>query len=198
MGFFIEDGQGSGIAAGVNNNNRLRTSATTYTSLQSHTIQGDAYNVNVGILTLTSSLESAITYIKNTSGVSNLQFDRLYMSLGNYTSGSGDVVVRFYQNVSAGTIINYAQSVTASSNRNFGVSKPIPATTYKGGDGNTATGGSQISTYILQHANFYTFSPEFVVTPGTSFVITVQPKTGNTNIPVNATLNLFEVTEEAV
>jgi hypothetical protein len=198
MGLYIEDGQGSGVTAGVTSTHRLRTTTVSFTALQSQAILGYSYNINTGVIALSSSLESGVCYVKNTSAVNNLHLNGLNLSLGNSVSGSGDVVVRFYQNPTAGTMLSYMQPVTASSNRKFSVLTTVPATMYKGGDGTTATGGTYISTYVFQTGNNHFMQPDFVITPGTSVAFTVQPKSGNTMMLVAATIDLFLANEDVV
>jgi hypothetical protein len=198
MAFYIEDGEGTGVTAGVSSEHRMKTTSAAYTALQFRTANGGAYNINVGTMTLTSSQESGIVFFKNTSATVSLQFDRIHLSVGKSTSGSGDVIIRYYQNPTAGTLLTYAQPVTGTANRNFGFSKPIPATTYKGGDGTTATGGTFVASFIVQDANFYLFEPQLVLAPGTSVAITMQPKTGNVSLLTTATVNLFEITQDNV
>ena len=63
----IEDGTGTGKQAKVNSVNRLVTQATSTSSALQATIDGNAWNINTGDVTLTSNAVAACMYFKNTS-----------------------------------------------------------------------------------------------------------------------------------
>ena len=61
----IRDGSGKGNLAKVNNNQRLYTRAVTQAEEVLSNENGDAFNINTGIVTLTDSVNTPLLYIKN-------------------------------------------------------------------------------------------------------------------------------------
>lgn len=62
----IEDGTNGAWRAKVDSNNRLHTRAVTSTELSNAVLEGEAYNVSTGTITLTSGNESAVGYFEYT------------------------------------------------------------------------------------------------------------------------------------
>ena len=55
MGFQIDDGKGGGKSAEVDGNNRLNVRSVESTSAQSATDDEDSYNINSGLVTITTT-----------------------------------------------------------------------------------------------------------------------------------------------
>lgn len=61
----LKDGVGTGKMARVNGNNRLTVDSIQSSRISYATEQGDSYNINTGLVTLTSAAESGVGYIRN-------------------------------------------------------------------------------------------------------------------------------------
>ena len=63
----IEDGTGNGYKAKVDSQNRLRTLAISEGFNVDAASNGENFNINTGVMNLTSANESAVAYFKNKS-----------------------------------------------------------------------------------------------------------------------------------
>ena len=89
---FIKDGEGSGIKAGVTTDKRLKTDSITLNTADYNSVLGQAFNINTGKFTLSSSNKSAVMYVKY-NGLKSLIITGLFYLIGNSTGGSGDTLV---------------------------------------------------------------------------------------------------------
>jgi len=180
MGFQLEDGKGRGFIAGVSNNNRMLTLGVNETVFQYSAEEGDAYFIGTPLITATTANESAIFYIKNNED-DKLIFENFFITAENTVSGSPNMFrVNWYKNptsISSGT-------ATQALNQNFGSSNTLDADIEYGVEGSTVTGGSLVATLSLPIGQFNDVTANLVLGKGSSFVITVTPPAGNTNMPV--------------
>jgi hypothetical protein len=145
----IDDGTGTGNSAKVRQDNRLNVYAITETASHNQSADGDAYNVNTGSVVLTGDGNtSAVFYLKNTGSV-DLVIPTFFYLVGASTGGSGDYIITIVRNPTGGTIVSTETGVDMNQNRNFSSTKILPATTYKGFEGATLTGGSDIISSIF-------------------------------------------------
>jgi hypothetical protein len=193
MGFQIQDGTGTNYKLKVDEKNRLRTFSITETESANASIFGDSYNVNTGIINLTSANKSAVFYVKN-NGDDDLIIDTLFYLIGNSTSGTGDVLISVLRNPTTGTIIDNAVDMEmAGVNRNFGSSKTLTADFYKGDEGNTFTNGVKVIESIFnQSPTRSAISVGALVIPkGSSIGVDMTPATGNTNLDVEFAASIY-------
>jgi hypothetical protein len=193
MGFQIQDGTGTNYKLKVDEKNRLRTFSITETESSNASIFGDSYNVNTGIINLTSANKSAVFYVKN-NGDDDLIIDTLFYLIGNSTSGTGDVLISVLRNPTTGTIIDNAVDMEmAGVNRNFGSSKTLTADFYKGDEGNTFTNGVKVIESIFnQSPTRSAISVGALVIPkGSSIGVDMTPATGNTNLDVEFAASIY-------
>jgi hypothetical protein len=185
----IQDGTKAGYRAKVDSNNRLHTLSTTKTINQQAGLDENTFNVNTGTINLTSSI-SAVLYLKNTSEKSNLIIPTIGYLLGNSTGGTGDLFASVFKNPSSGTIISEADPVAINQNKNLGGGRVLPALVYKGGDGETAIGGTEVYSSLLpSSARPYTIETgDIIIPPQTDIVIKVTPQTGNTSMNIQVFL----------
>jgi len=180
MGFQLEDGKGRGFIAGVGLDNRLLVSSVNETVFQYSAEEGDAYFIGTPLITATTANESALFYIKNNED-ENLIFENFFLTAENTVSGSPNMFrVNWYRNptsISSGT-------ATQALNQNFGSSNTLDADIEYGVEGSTVTGGSLVATLSLPIGQFNDITANLVLGKGSSFVITVTPPAGNTNMPV--------------
>lgn len=144
----IEDGS-SRETLSIGTDRRLKTRAITQSEQDAAGVDGDSYNVNTGDMTLTTTGESAVLYIKNDE-TRDLIIDSIVIILGSHATTDGDCGVVIERNPTGGTIVDNATAVSINTNRNFGSSNTLSVTAYKGTEGYTLTGadGDYISTIV--------------------------------------------------
>ena len=182
----IHDGR-THDTAHVDVNNRLFVAGTTE-NLADHAAQtGDKYNINTGDITLTNATETSVLYIKNTAD-DDLVITALIYNLGATTSGTGDVKINVIRNPTAGDIVTNANDVQvgpgASANQNFGSSKTLSGSFFKGATGETAftDGAVTISTRSAANTGRIVISLGAVELPkGSSLGINYTPPTSNSS-----------------
>lgn len=184
----IENGVGNGNTAKVDKGNRVHTFSTTFDEANRANIQGDAYNINTGDITLTNATETPVLYVKNNEA-RNLIVDLIVVGFKTSTGASPDdldfTVVR---NPTAGTIVDNATAVAINSNRNFGSSNTLTVDAYKGATGNTMTGGDD-HIYVYGNDDTRTgLSINEVIPGGKSIGIKIQPPASNSSMTMYAAI----------
>lgn len=186
MSFEIKDGTGTGKKAKVNSDNRLYTNAVTRSDSADASIRGDSYNINTGVINLTSANKSAVFYFKNT-GTKTLDIGTLFYLIGNSTGGSGDMLISVLRNPTTGTIIDNAVTAEmAGINRNFSSANTLEADIYKGAEGYTFTNGTKVIESIFNQAPTRAAINvgSIVLEKGNSIGIDITPATSNTSLDV--------------
>jgi hypothetical protein len=180
MGFEIEDGTGKGNVAGVDNTNRVLVRSIGETIFQNAAEDGEAFFIGTPLITLTSANESAICYIKNNED-EQLVLGQFFLIAEATTGGSPDMFrVNWYKNptsISSGT-------ATSALNQNFGSSQELDADIEYGVEGSTITGGALAATLSFPIGQFNVIDANLVLEKGSSLVISVNPPTGNSSMPV--------------
>lgn len=180
----IKDGAGGGYEAKVDIKNRLSTLSVSEGFNIEAAGNGDSYNINTGVINLTTANESAVIYFKNNS-LETFIIPNVIAILGASTSGSGDTTVELIKNPTAGTIVSGATDVSTKSNRNFGSSKEIDADAFKGSEGLTITDGELFATSSRTTPAVIEFDADVILLPtGSSLGVNVTPAPGNTSIDV--------------
>lgn len=174
----LENGTGNGDAAKVGNKNRLHTHSLSASILNIATMNGEAFNVSSQLVNLTSATESALLYIENREN-KDISLINEFVNLGTSTGGVGKGSMKFYLVPTGGTLITNALEADVD-NRRIGDSLTLTATTYRGVEGDTLTGGSviEIPTAGGQIAS------EYIIPKGASFAISYTPPVGNTSMNV--------------
>lgn len=174
---------GTGATAKVSVNNRLQTHSVVTSEASIASSDGDAYNINTGLVTLTSSTESGVLYLKNNED-KDLQIQFLEMILAPSTGGSATDAtrVRVFRNPTGGTLISAATNVSDNQNRNFGTNRTLSADAYKGTQGSTVAGGNVIIEIFMQPGRRELLSIDLTLTKGDSIAISYQPNASNTNM----------------
>ena len=136
----ITDATGFGFGARVDENNRIHIHSVTI----SESLQGQAYNINTGPIAI--SADSALLYFKNNEPE---DFVVQAIALGNDGTGTAPTGSRpsitLVRNPTGGTIVSTATPVDQAENRNFGSSTVLSSDAFKGANGLTLTGGSDIA-----------------------------------------------------
>ena len=182
----IQDGTGRGYLAKVDSENRLHTQTVNIAKEENASLDGLAYNLNTGIITLTNaSTKNAVMYIKNNEDYDMVIVQLIYQT-GASTGGSGDVLVDVVRDPTSGTIVSGATAVEISANRNFGSSRVISATAYKGGTGLTLTDGTKFFETIMSTATqrVAIVAGAIVLPKGSSIGINITTPAGNTSMAV--------------
>ena len=161
----LEDGKGKGLYAQVDTENRLRTHAVTETEALHSSEEGNAYNINTGLITISN--DATLIYLKNNE---NKDIVIEAVAIGSFTgiTHSTSPYITLVRNPTGGDLITDATAVSMNQNRNFGSSNTLLVDTYKGKVGGTLTGGNDIA--ILQVTpggrSFYTI--DFILPKGSS------------------------------
>lgn len=176
----IKDGRTSDTAK-VDIQNRLHVKATTFTDQLDSLIKGDFYFEASQVITLTSASESAILYFKNT-GDRDVNMRLFDIALGN-SSTTGDVILRFYANPTAGTLITEAVGAIVGNN-NFSSAKTIVADTFVGSEGKTLSGQPVFTEHLQQDGTERIYPVDLVLPKGSSVGVSIQPPTSNTSMQI--------------
>lgn len=163
-------------------------------SLSEHAAtEGRSFNVNTGTIVLTSGSKSAILYLKNT-GEKDLKISSIGYLLGNSTGGAGDIIPEVVVNPTEGTIITDAIDVDIAINKNFGSSKVLAASAFKGGEGKTITNGIlAYGSLLSKAAQIYVITTGLIILPkGSSIGINITPQVGNTSMALQVFLGILE------
>jgi hypothetical protein len=188
----IRDGTGSGKHAKVDEDNRLHTRAVTESEEFHVNEEGDAYNINTGIITLTNDAETPILYVKNNHD-KDLIISAIAVGFGATDGASvNPATVTVIRNPTAGTIVSGASAVAINGNRNYGSPSTLTVDAFKGATGSTMTDGSD-HIILFQGLSGRLFAEINEVIPrGTSIGIKIDPQTtSNTSLRVYAALVCF-------
>jgi hypothetical protein len=130
----ITDGTGTGGAAKVNGDNRLYVDAITTTIQADANEKGNAYNLNTGVINLSSGSETAVMYLKNTDPTKLLHITAFAVGLGPSTGGVSTEIpkITIIRNPTAGSILSTPTNIDINSNRNYGSSNTLTVDAYKG------------------------------------------------------------------
>ena len=188
MSFTIKDGAGTGNVAKVDSNNRLHAESVSQAINEKATEDGDSYNINTGLITLTSANESACLYFKNNEE-QDFHVNTIVVFFGASTSGTGEGTWRVKRNPTAGTIVSGATNVDINSNRNFGSSKTLQdSLAYKGAEANTMTDGTDHILIGQFASSRVAASIDEFIPKGSSLGVDITPPTSNTSMDVYVAL----------
>lgn len=174
---------GTGSTAKVSSSNRLQVHSVITTEASTAASNGDGYNINTGLVTLTSATESGVLYIKNNED-QDLKIEFLEMILAPSTGGvaTDATRVRVFRNPTGGTLLTGAVNVADNQNRNFGTNKLLATNAYKGTQGSTITGGNVIIEIFMQPGKRELLGIDLTLTKGDSLAVSYQPNASNTNM----------------
>ena len=183
----IEDGTGTGLMAKVGIQNRLHTHSLSTEASSVATICADAFNINTGLVTLTSCCESALLYIKNNE-VNPIAVTTEFINLGSSLDACCAIIslkgtLKFYLSSTTGTLISDA-SCAQVLNRLVGDSSLLVADVYKGSEGKTLTNGNA----IVIPGGAGAIASEYIIPKGATFAISYTPPTGNVSLPLTVGL----------
>jgi len=174
----IEDGTGAGYKQKVNANNRAYVNAVTESEEVEGVHRGDAYNINTGEVSLTSTSASGVLYIQNNEN-EDLVITAVAVGVSSGGTVNDSTRVQIVRNPTGGTLISDATSVDQNQGRNFGSSKTLTINAYKGAEGKTVTGGNNIALLFMQAGSRLFASLNFELTKGDSIAVTVDTNTSS-------------------
>lgn len=189
----ITDGTGTNTKAKVNSNNQLETTTISTDIQQDASLNKKLFRISSPVLTLTSTSNSSILYVRNDDPNNNLIVPALIVSLGGSTGASDDALITGIgrANITGGTIVSSAQAASLIP-LNLNVTTAPAITTYYGGEGFTSTYSVDIPSYQGYHQNVNDILPFFItLNPGNNFVITFTPPSGNTSLDVQVSVRAY-------
>jgi hypothetical protein len=181
----IRSGSGNGLVAHVTSDNLLQVQARTE-SQQDHEIeQGNAYNVNPGVINLSGTTESGLIYLKNTGE------DPIVVPAGIYMFASTDASSGYWRfrivggTGLGGTLISGGTDITPV-NRLMGSSDTLTATCKYGAHASTVTGGETKVESILPYTTLgrTVVGVQLEIPKGGEIALLVTAPTGNTSANV--------------
>ena len=179
----------TGKTARVNQDNTLSTHSITISEAEHASDLGQSYNINSGLMTLTSAAESGVLYYKNNEDV-NVHIDSIVVILGPSTGGAATDTthIRIYSNPTTGTLISNAVDAEIVQNRNIGATSALASVVYKGATGNTITDGAPLIESLVNPASRVAFNIDITVPKGKAIGISLEPNDSNTSMKVMAAL----------
>lgn len=160
------------VTAFVNKKNRLEVEATTRAESLAAAEDGDAYNINTGIISLTNSTATPLLYLENHED-HELIVEAMAIGIDDLGTHTGTPVVTMIRNP---TSIDFSAAVDMKQNRNFSSTRSLKSATlvYKGAVGDTVTGGNDIAIFFQQEAGRLFAPINFIVGVGNSICITLD------------------------
>ena len=173
----------TGKTARVNQDNTLAAHSITISEAEHATDLAQSYNVNSGLITLTSAAESGVLYFKSNEDVA-IHIDSVIIILGPSTGGvtTDTTQVRVYSNPTTGTLISTALAADTVQNRNVGASSTLEADTYKGATGNTITDGDILLESLVSPGSRAVFNIDMTIPKGKAIAISYEPNDSNTSM----------------
>lgn len=183
MTIILKDGTGTGNQARVDANNRLRTYGVSETEQAHAAKEGRAFNVNTGEITLTSDSESALLYIKNNE-LKELHIESIVIGTNVSTGGSSaDAgLVTIESNPTGGTLISGASAVNINQNRRIGDPNTLDVDAYKGTEGSTITGGTDLAIIYVDDNVRASVPLDLIIPKSQKISISYTPPAGNTSM----------------
>ena len=191
----LESGSGNGREAKIGTDNRLYIDAKTIQEKLIATKDGDAYNLNTGIVSISAT--TGMMYVKNNED-KDLAVEALIVGTGagSYNT-TGEVQIQVTRNPTTGTTIDNTTAIAQNANRNFGSAKTLSATAYKAAaSGNTITNGTDIILIGAPNAQARTTaSIDLVLQKGNSIGIEVNPNLASGSVNCYVALVVHLLTE---
>lgn len=182
---YIEDCS-NGNTVKVDSKRRLYTLAITEDNDSEAARDGRAYNLNTGIITLTGSSESSLMYIYN-GETEDLHINSIILGVGAGTASDMGLLT-LLSNPTGGDLISDASPVDIKINRNLGSSSILSTETlvYKGKDGGTITGGTNLGIFYQGTSGRLVAPFEIVLPRGSSVAMKYDPNLSSGSVDVYA------------
>jgi len=162
----LQDGTGSSMFAKVDKNHQLHVFGVTESEQNSAVEDGQAFNINTGIIALTGSSDSALFYMKNNesplNGDSNVVIDSIIVGINTISATiTESPILTIIRNPTAGTVVSDATACPMKSNSNFGSANVLDSIIYIGADGKTLTDGTDHAIVLCKEGR--TTIPELAI-----------------------------------
>ena len=180
----LKDGTGDGYSARVDAGKNLHTFARSISEKKQATEDGDAYNINTGVITLTDAVDTPLLYLKNNE-LRDFHVDLIVLYMGTSTGGTATLGVEYtiIRNPTTGTIITSTPTdAPMESNANFGSNNTATVDAYIGATGDTMTDGTDHAIIKSTLLNRIEAPLDIVLTNGSSIGLKVKPPTSNTSV----------------
>jgi hypothetical protein len=177
----IVDGEGSGVVAGVSDQNRLKTVGVDESKYLELVSQGRGFTFSTGIVNLTSSSASSILTFVN-DGDSDVIFPS-YSITSNKSqeeSGTPNTQSSIIVTISAGILVNpLSTAITPAALNDEGLTPDV--TILGGTEGDSVTTAVDVSSTFVQHGNaFGVAAPDapFFLKKNGSIAVKITPPSG--------------------
>lgn len=179
----IRSGTGNSKLLKIDDGNRMHVIATTKNEQEFATENGNSYNINSGLMTLTTDGESGVFYLKNRELIP-FHISLVVVIMGPSTTGdtSDTTQFRMYKNPTAGTLISTGLAADTNSNRNFSSSKTFTSDTFKGATGNTITNGSVHIESLISPGGRVPFPIDEDIGPNNTVAFSLEPNDNNASM----------------
>ena len=145
MAEIIKDGTGTGKTVKVDANNQMHTFSVVETEATQAAQRGNAYNLNTGVVALTGTGTSAVSYFLNDES-NDFVITGIAVGIGTRSSTITDLAqITIVRNPTGGTIVSDANAMAMNSNSNFGSSNTLSSSSKAyaaSATGKTLTGGT--------------------------------------------------------
>lgn len=197
----ITDGRNSKTAK-VDENNQLHTFAVTRNVIEEAEINEDAYNINTGVISLTTNTASALLYFKNNeepfNGESRIIVNSIVIGVNSAGTQSQESIATVIKNPTTGSIVSNATNVDMNVNRNFGSNTTLTSVAYKGAEGRTFTDGTDFAVIQCSAGSRNLIPLGIVLEKGNSLGVKMNPYTtgGTTGVYVALVLHRVDGNNE--
>lgn len=162
---------------GATSRGQIKSFSVSESEAQEATALGDGYNINTGVIGLTSSTESGILYFKNNESRKFI-VEAIAVGVGSAGTTSDVSTVKVIRNPTAGTLISSATAVDMNANRAFGSSNQLSnSLAYKGAEGSTVTDGDDLGIFFQPAGGRLFASIGLELSPGNAIAVTVDTNT---------------------
>lgn len=163
---------------------QIKAFSVSESEAQEATELGDGYNINTGVIGLTSSTESGVLYFKNGES-RRFIVEAIAVGVGSAGTVTDVSQITLVKNPTGGTLISNATAVDINANRSFGSSNTVASSlAYKGAEGNTVTGGDDALLFFQPAGGCLIADIQLELNPGNSIAVKIDTNTssGTTNV----------------
>lgn len=163
---------------------QIKAFSVSESEAQEATELGDGYNINTGVIGLTSSTESGVLYFKNGES-RRFIVEAIAVGVGSAGTVTDVSQITLVKNPTGGTLISNATAVDINENRSFGSSNTVASSlAYKGAEGNTVTGGDDALLFFQPAGGRLIADIQLELNPGNSIAVKIDTNTssGTTNV----------------
>jgi hypothetical protein len=176
----IGDGTGNGYELKVDKTSKAHTRSVSQNEQREAAEEGDAYIVGSGVLTLCSTCQSAMLYLKNNESRDLVVRNVIVHSNGSTNGTECVALLQLQRNPTA--LAGGASTVAV--NNNFGSSNLLTADITAGAEAATLTGGTSMGTFYIDIGKFFETNVSWIIPRGSSVGILLTPPPSNTSLKV--------------